>query len=71
MRTKLPETEIRHRDLNFYSAAARSNFCFADPKLEVTNPSNAVERVANYSNGLSKVQRILVRVMRCWRKGPG
>ena len=70
VRTKLPEAEIRHRDLNFFSAAVRSNFCFADPKLEVTNPFNTVERVANYSNSLTKVQRILVRVLRCWKKRP-
>ena len=70
VRTGIPDSEVRHRDLNFFSAAVRSNFCFADPKLEVTNPFNSVERVANYSNSLTKVQRILVRVLRCWKKRP-
>ena len=67
VRTKLPETEIRHRDLNFSIAAVRVNFCYADPKLEVSNPFNAVERVANYSDSISKVHRILARVRRCWK----
>ena len=67
VRTKLPEIEIRHRDLNFYSAAVRANFCFSDPKLEVSNPFKLVERVAGYSNSLNKVQRILARVIRSWK----
>ena len=67
VRTKLPETEIRHRDLNFSIAAVRVNFCYADPKLEVSNPFNVVEIVANYSDSISKVHRILARVRRCWK----
>ena len=67
MRTKLPDNEIRFRDLNFFASAARANFCFADPSLECSNPFMIVEKVANYSNSLRKVHRILSRVFRGWK----
>ena len=67
VRAKLPETEIRHRDLNFYAAAVRANYCSADTNLDISNHFMVVERVANYSNSLKKVQRILARVLRGWR----
>jgi hypothetical protein len=67
VRTEIPDKEIRHRDLNFIVAAARANFCLADPSLECSNPFKTVQRVAEYSNSLRKVHRILVRITRGWK----
>ena len=65
---KLPDTELRHRDLDFFTASARVNFCFSKAKLDVVNPYNMIERLIHYSNSLNKVVRILARVMRTWRQ---
>ena len=64
---KMPDVEVRHRDLNFYAASARANFCFTKTDLNVANPFDMVERVIYYSDSWNKVLRILARVMRSWR----
>ena len=66
IRTKLPDSEIRHRDLPFIAAVARAKFCSEDMELNYSNPFNTVERIASYSNSLTKVERILARVLRGW-----
>ena len=67
VRTGIPDTEIRHRDLNFIVAAARANYCIADSSLGCSNSFKTVQRVADYSNSLRKVHRILARITRGWR----
>ena len=70
VRTKLPENEIRHRDLNFFTAAVRSNFCSAGGgKLSVPSPFSTVDEISHYSNSITKVHRILARVLRGWKSG--
>ena len=56
---KLPDTELRLRDLDF---------CFSKNKLDVVNPYNMIERLIHYSNSLNKVVRITARVMRTWKQ---
>ena len=71
VRTKLPENEIRHRDLNFFTAAVvRTNFCSAGGgKLSVPSPFSTVDEISHYSNSITKVQIILARVLRGWKSG--
>ena len=59
-----PDKEIRLKMPKIWAAAARATFQYPDLVPATSNPLKIVEGVANCSNSLRKVMRILVRYLR-------
>ena len=61
---EIPGDEVRSKEISFF-AAVRIDICSDNPKIPI-NIVQIVESMANYSNCLNKVHRIMARAIRGW-----